>query len=59
MENLDKEKQGMNNTLAIKNSGNSENCLDIFTKSKSDVDTVVKAEADQEQEQDIDFEMEG
>ncbi len=59
MENLDKEKQRMNNTLSIKNSGNSENFLDIFAKSKSDVETSVKAEADQEQEQDIDFEVEG
>lgn len=59
MENADKEKKRVNNTVSIKNSGNSENFFDIFTDSESDVDTSVRAEADQEQEQGIDFECEG
>lgn len=59
MENADKGKKRVNNTLSIKNSGNSENFFDIFADSESDVDTSVRAEADQEQEQGIDFECEG
>lgn len=58
METGNKENQRINSAL-IKNSGNSENFLNIFTNSKSDADTSVKAEAEQEQEQDIDIEIEG
>ena len=50
--------QRMNNTL-IKNSGNSENFLKIFTNSNSDADTAVKAKADQDQDLDVDFGDEG
>ncbi|KGX94051.1 hypothetical protein N781_00470 [Pontibacillus halophilus JSM 076056 = DSM 19796] len=43
------------NLAIIQDSGNSNNCINIYSNSKANVKSAVKAEAEQEQEQEIDF----